>query len=202
MGSPLDELRQIKKQVDQKKEAIKANQRLEKDHLANSTIQKKQKRDAQIKEINQKSKTLKAVFIACGFLIIALVMFFVVQFIFLSGSKKMDVKLMSDGFKTVSASDDSYLKLSTFTDKLIDTYRKKPKSSTIPWYHSLPTERRQRYKNFLDDHINMPGLSFKSIKTNKDGDMYQVIYESTDGNTLTIELVYNDDFKLRIVKIY
>ena len=202
MGSPLDELRQIKKQVADTQDAIKNNQRLQKEKLANSTVDKKLQRDAYIKEINKKSKKLKAFFLACGLLLVALVIFFMLQCILLSDSKKLDVKLLTDERKQITANDNSYLKLSTFTDKIIDTYKKKPSNSTIPWYHSLPAERRERYKKILDEHINMPGLSFTSVNEEKDDGIFQVVYTSTDGNYMTIELVYNDDFKLRVVKIH
>ncbi len=207
MGSPLDELRKVSTQVEKKKEEnikhVRQHKQLERDFLSKSTVEHKLEMHQKSKLLGKRSQKIKLGILITVFSIFGFIMYFTIRYIVLGQSLSMGkVGLVSDGFKILDATEPDYSIISSFIKNFTNSYKKNPSEVKSQWYHGLPEGKKIRYQKVLNKMIKIPGMDFKRIKFNKETGWFQVWYEAEDKASLTFNLVYDENYELKIVKIY
>lgn len=207
MSSPLDELRNTTKSLQQKKEQnLKKthDMRLEQQELLSkgSTERHEQiKKDA--KAMAAKSKKIKITILA---IVIALLCGLLAVSIHMVATNTYNVskssELLSDRTTLLDANNKDYVPLKKFMKSIITDFKKKPEIDTIPWYSSLSLERRERY---FDTMVNLKfndSWEMDAIQEDKVREKFSIKFKNDSGDEITFDIIYNPEMMLRVVKIY
>ena len=204
MGSPLDDLRNISRQVEKKRsetaKELAVKKQAAKKELARVTREKRVERELEEAHAVERSAKLKILALAGGFIIVAVLVFSIVYILFFSaGQQEKNVYLVSDGFSGISPASPQFQQVSAFVSSLISGM--KQEDFDFPWYHAVPEKRRERCISIFREKIGA-GLKIDHITMDNNTDCYHVYLKGPEDDSVVMNLIEDDSGNLEVTRIY
>ncbi|NOY74913.1 MAG: hypothetical protein GXP32_03875 [Kiritimatiellaeota bacterium] len=207
MTSPLDDLRNTTKSIQQKQEKnLKQTQRQrleQQELLAKSSDERQQQIRADAKALANKSKKMKIIVMSIVVALLCALFAFFVR-VFVSGNRVSSRKtdLASSGEFDLDANDNEYVPLKKFITKTIADFKKNKDAASIRWYSTLPAGRRERYAKTMRDLELDDSWSVYEIRKDPKRERFSIHCRKDKKRSIFFEVVYNDDMEFEIVKVY
>ncbi len=206
MASPLDDLRNMSKKVNAKKLETEKNlntlKKKERVALSQKSIDQQQERKQLTKEGADKSKKIKIAILVTLISILSVILFLITYYLcFPPQITNGPITLVSDNFLTIKATDPNYSTIKIFTSKIINTASNEKQITDSQWYKGLSLLKRKSYQKILDNYVKKSKIVFIWAKYNKESGIFKIRYESDDESALTFKLVYDKNYKFKIVKV-
>lgn len=206
MGSPLDDLRNISKQINAKKieteKNLEAMKREERNSLSEKSLYQQHKREHSSDALAKKSDKIKIIILTIVISITSIILCVIAyKVIFQKKNSTAHVILVSDNLTDIKPGTPTYIEIKEFLKDLINTVSKGKKIKADKWYQALPPNKRKIYQKILEDAIKDNVLTFTWAKENKELGIFTVRYKSDKDIEVSLKLVYDKDYKLKIVKI-
>ena len=208
MGNPLEELREINRRVEQKKNETEKNivqrQKQERERMSKETLELQQERMRNAARTNKYTRNIKLAVVTTSFIILAVLVFFITRYIIFSGSSELkNVQLISDSFTELDAAAPEYLTVSKFISALTSACKK---SASIPdkfFYNGLSDNTKSEYSNILKEKFSLDTLSCSKITFRTEIETFNVLLDNADGTEkVYLRLVYGNNGELKITKVY
>ena len=208
MTDPLDELRNTTKSIQQKKEA-NLNQahkeRLQQQELlAKNSAERQQELKDDARKASEKSRRIKIVILSI--LIVGLCAFlaFSIHMVFSGAGYTATRKsaLASSDRTELDANDKDYIPVRKLARKILADFGRDGEKSIACWYTSLSTGRKERYLETMRKLKLNSSWSVKKIEKDVKRERFSVLCANGKKNSVTLDVVYNDDMELKLVKVY
>jgi hypothetical protein len=206
MGSPLDDLRNMSNQINRKKaeseEKTKIMQKQEREQLSRKSLDQQQQRKELSKKTAKQAKKMKTGVVVTLASVIIFLLFFIIQYIYSSMTASSGpVTLLSDNFTPLSNSDERYPELFSFARKVIISAGEGSDIKADRWYKALSSKKQERFENTLKQKAAAPEMIIQDIKYNDKSEIFEVQGMGSDKTELTLDIIYDMNNKLKIVKV-
>ena len=206
MGSPLDDLRNISKQINAKKAETERNLKVahqkERKNLSQKSFDQQQERKQAAHATAEKSKKIKITILSIFIAVLSVILLCIIRFVcFPKEPPAPPVTLLSDNFTALKHTEPDYKSIKTFTKEIISTVKNGEPIKDSKWYKGLTSGKRELYIQKLKDAVKLPGLTFTGAEYNKDSGIFKALFKSGDDTSLTVKLVFDKNYKFHIVKI-
>jgi hypothetical protein len=207
MSSPLDDLRNTTKSLQQKKDAnvekIKQEQLHQQEILEKKLIDQRKQAKQEARALANKSRNIKITILS---VIIASLCVFLAYSINMmikgASTTAKKSKLVSDDSNGIDANHKDYVSLKKLSKLMISNFQKNPDNPNLPWYESLPIEKKKCYLELLKDMNFDDTWAMHTIREDKKREKFNMTFKDGAGNSITFEIIRNPDLILKIVKIY
>ena len=206
MGSPLDDLRNISKQINAKKAETEHNLKVakqkERKDLSQKSLDKQQERQESAVVAAEKSKKIKIIILSVFITVLSVILLCIIRFVcFPKELPAPPVTLVSYNFTNLKQGEPDYKSIETFTEEITSAVKKGTPIKASKWYSGLSAEKRELYSRKLKEDVKLPGLKFIGAAYNKKSGIFKALYKSDDETSLIMKLVYDKNYKFHVVKI-